>query len=218
MNDVGRTLAIDAHGWLWPAARDREVVQAVLQGQVAGRAVGPDAVAHQRSPNADARPRDTAPTLLVIHNISLPPDVFGTGDIHALFNNTLDHASDPYYASLSGVRVSAHFLIARDGAITQFVSTHERAWHAGASAFAGRARCNDFAIGVELEGSDTTPFEPAQYAALATLTDAIRARHPIEAIVGHEHIAPGRKTDPGPYFDWAAYAHAARLPTSLLPI
>jgi AmpD protein len=214
--EAGPNLMIDAHGWLWPEPADRDVVQGLAQGQVAQRAVGCDAVGHQRSPNADARPRDVLPTLLVVHNISLPPDVFGAGDIHALFNNTLDVEADPYYAMLTGLRVSSHFLIARDGAVTQFVSTLERAWHAGASVFAGRSRCNDFGIGVELEGSDTTPFAAAQYATLARLTEAIRARHPIDAIAGHEHIAPGRKTDPGPHFDWRHYADLARLPAALL--
>ena len=213
---VGPALMIDAHGWLWPEQADQDVVQGLAQGQVVQRAVGHDAVGHQRSPNADARPRDVLPTLLVVHNISLPPDVFGSGDIHALFNNTIDGDADPYFATLKGLRVSSHFLIARDGAITQFVSTLERAWHAGVSVFAGRSRCNDFGIGVELEGSDTTPFEVVQYVALAGLTEAIRARHPIEAIAGHEHIAPGRKTDPGPHFDWHRYADLAHLPAALL--
>jgi len=157
------------------------------------------------SPNCDARPEGMPIDLLVVHNISLPAGRFGTPYIYDLFSNRLDTKADPSFAELAGVRVSSHFLVARDGRLTQFVSTHDRAWHAGLSAFDGRERCNDFSIGIELEGSDCEPFEDAQYRVLAALTDALAAAHPLRAVAGHEHIAPGRKTDPGPHFDWARY-------------
>jgi AmpD protein len=156
------------------------------------------------SPNFEARPAGAVPTLLVVHNISLPPGEFGGGAIADLFLNRLDCDAHPYYAAhLRGVRVSAHFVIHRDGTLEQFVSCDERAWHAGASSFFGRERCNDFSIGVELEGSDASAFEPAQYRALAALAQALAAHYPIDAVAGHSDIAPGRKTDPGPHFDWA---------------
>ncbi|XUW88044.1 1,6-anhydro-N-acetylmuramyl-L-alanine amidase AmpD [Burkholderia sp. M6-3] len=156
------------------------------------------------SPNFEARPQGAVPTLIVVHNISLPPNQFGGTAIAELFLNTLDCDAHPYYeAHLRGVRVSAHFVIHRDGALEQFVSCNERAWHAGPSNFFGRERCNDFSIGIELEGSDTTPFEAAQYRTLSSLVSALTARYPIEALAGHSDIAPGRKTDPGPHFEWA---------------
>lgn len=170
-----------------------------------------------RSPNFDARPDDVSPSLIVIHNISLPPGRFGSGAIEALFCNTLDFDADPFYKTIRGLRVSSHFLIERDGALVQFVSTLDRAWHAGVSQIQGRERCNDFAIGIELEGTDSERFESAQYVVLTALTAALRVRHPIDALAGHSDIAPGRKTDPGPYFDWDAYAKAADLPDDLLP-
>lgn len=157
------------------------------------------------SPNFDARPARTPVSLLVIHSISLPPDEFGGPGVRHLFTNTLDCSAHPYYAQLQGLRVSAHFLIGRDGAITQFVPCGSRAWHAGVSAWHGRERCNDFSIGIELEGCDRLPFEPAQYAALVRLTRRLRRNYPIRHIVGHADIAPGRKTDPGPLFDWGHY-------------
>lgn len=159
------------------------------------------------SPNADARsgvPID----LLVIHNISLPPGQFGGPFIADLFANRLDCNAHPYFDQLRGVRVSAHFLIRRDGVLIQFVSANQRAWHAGMSAFEGRERCNDFSIGIELEGTDAEPFDDRQYATLAALTAALCVRYPLAAVAGHEHIAPGRKTDPGPFFDWAHYRQA----------
>lgn len=158
-----------------------------------------------RSPNCDARPAGRAITLLVIHHISLPPGTFGGPGIVELFTNRLDPAAHPYYATIAGMRVSAHFLIRRDGALFQFVPCGRRAWHAGESRWRGRARCNDFSIGVELEGTDEAPFTAAQYRRLARLTRALRARYPIRDIVGHSDIAPGRKSDPGPHFDWARY-------------
>lgn len=157
------------------------------------------------SPNFDARPSGMAPELLVIHNISLPPSQFGGPYIDGLFTNTLDHAAHPYFDQLRPLRVSAHFLIDRTGLVTQFVAANARAWHAGVSSFQGRERCNDFSIGIELEGSDFVPFEDAQYDGLAALTLALRRRYGVRAVTGHEHIAPGRKTDPGPFFDWQRY-------------
>jgi AmpD protein len=154
------------------------------------------------SPNRDDRPAGVDPTLLVIHSISLPPGVFGGAAIVALFTNTLDPGGHPYFAALDGLRVSAHFLVRRDGALIQFVSCECRAWHAGVSIFEGRERCNDFSIGIELEGDDFTPFEPSQYETLVALIDALQVRYRLTAIAGHDEIAPGRKTDPGPYFDW----------------
>ncbi len=157
------------------------------------------------SPNWDLRPAGEALTLLVIHNISLPPGEFGGDGIVRLFTNTLDHGAHPYYETLRGLRVSSHFLIRRTGDLVQFVPCACRAWHAGASSWQGRERCNDFSVGVELEGADDVPYTDAQYRRLAELTAALRRRYPIADIVGHADIAPGRKTDPGPAFDWARY-------------
>jgi AmpD protein len=142
---------------------------------------------------------------LVIHNISLPPGQFGGPYIADLFGNQLDVDADASFASLQGVKVSAHFLIQRDGSLLQFVSTRQRAWHAGVSHFEGRSRCNDYSIGVELEGSDFVPFDEAQYNRLVELTYCLQMHHPLRAVCGHQHIAPGRKTDPGPCFNWPAY-------------
>ena len=185
--------------------------------------VGPDgwiaggAAQRSPSPNRDPRPEGTSVELLVIHNISLPPGEFGGTAIVELFGNCLDCTRHPFYADLVDLHVSAHFLIDRGGTITQFVSCAERAWHAGASCFEGRARCNDFSIGVELEGTDHVPFEDAQYRELARLTDALRDAYPLRAVRGHSDIAPGRKTDPGPHFDWRRYAALAALPARFLP-
>jgi AmpD protein len=176
-----------------------------------------DGVRQVPSPNFDPRPAGAAVELLVLHNISLPPGRFGSGCIERLFCNQASPQPHPWLELLAGLRVSAHFLIERDGRTTQFVSCHQRAWHAGASAFAGRSRCNDFSIGVELEGTDFVAFEPAQYAALAELTRALRAALPLRAVRGHSHIAPGRKTDPGPLFDWGRFVGQADLPLDWLP-
>jgi AmpD protein len=166
----------------------------------------------QPSPNCDARPPGVAAELLVLHNISLPPGQFGTGQVQRLLTNRLDPACHPFFALLQDARVSAHFLIERDGALTQFVSVHQRAWHAGASRFNGRERCNDFSIGIELEGTDFTPFTDPQYQTLAALTRALRDALPLAAVRGHSDLAPARKTDPGPGFDWTRFAHDAQLP------
>ncbi|HEV2612002.1 MAG TPA: 1,6-anhydro-N-acetylmuramyl-L-alanine amidase AmpD [Noviherbaspirillum sp.] len=162
-------------------------------------------VAREPSPNFDVRPEGTVVDLLVIHNISLPPENFGGTFIADLFCNRLDCDAHPYFDRLRTLKVSAHFLIRRDGSVVQFVSTLQRAWHAGLSSFRGRERCNDFSIGIELEGSDFEPFHASQYETLAELTHALQVRHPLASVAGHEHIAPGRKTDPGPFFDWAHY-------------
>lgn len=158
------------------------------------------------SPNYDERPQDTDISLLVIHNINLPPDEFGGNGVIELFTNCIDPAEHPYYQSLQGLKVSTHFFIRRDGALIQFVPCNQRAWHAGVSNWRGRERCNDFSIGIELEGSDTTSFTDAQYEVLIALTQCLCERYPIQNIAGHSDIALGRKTDPGPYFDWRRYA------------
>jgi AmpD protein len=168
--------------------------------------------------NCEARPAGAVPTLIVIHNISLPPDEFGGTAIAELFLNRLDCDAHPYYDThLRGVKVSAHFVIHRDGALEQYVSCDERAWHAGASNFFGRERCNDFSIGIELEGSDTTAFEAAQYRTLRALVQALVARYTIEALAGHSDIAPGRKTDPGPHFEWARLQRDTQLADPYFP-
>lgn len=157
------------------------------------------------SANYDQRPPATKIDLLVIHNISLPPGQFGGPGIVKFFTNQLDIDAHTYYQQLKGVKVSAHFLIRRNGEIVQFVSCRQRAWHAGVSSWQGRTRCNDFSIGIELEGSDFVPYTDPQYAALARLTRRLQRSYPIRSIAGHSDIAPVRKTDPGPYFDWPRY-------------
>ena len=156
-----------------------------------------------RSPNRDARPAGTAISLVVVHGISLPPGEFGGDGILRLFTNRLDVRAHPSYAAIATLKVSAHFLIRRDGALIQFVGCFDRAWHAGVSSWKGRERCNDFSIGIELEGADAIPYAPAQYTMLARLVRALRRACPIQDVAGHSDIAPGRKTDPGPAFDWA---------------
>jgi len=188
--------------------------------------VGPDgwiaAARRVESPNRDARPPGTRLELLVIHNISLPPGRFGTGCVEQLFTNRLDASAHPYFAALAGLRVSAHFLIDRGGVLTQFVSCSERAWHAGQSQFEGRPACNDFSLGIELEGTDERPYTQKQYRTLARLARKLIAAFPLRAVRGHSDVAPGRKTDPGPSFDWRRLARdlgaaAALLPASALP-
>lgn len=153
------------------------------------------------SPNFDARPSHEI-SLIVIHNISLPPGQYGGNGIIELFTNRLDPLAHPYYAGIHQQKVSAHFLIRRDGALLQFVSCLDRAWHAGVSHWNNRERCNDFSVGIELEGSDFEAFTEPQYLSLTNLLTALHQRYPIQAIVGHSDIAPVRKTDPGPFFDW----------------
>jgi len=160
------------------------------------------------SPNHDARPDDAGVDLVVIHSISLPPGEFGGGWITDLFLDRLHPGAHPYFAGLAGVRVSSHFLIRRGGEVIQYVPCELRAWHAGASSWRGRERCNDFSVGIELEGTDYGPFTDEQYASLAELTRALFARYGALELAGHSDIAPGRKTDPGPHFDWARYRAA----------
>lgn len=172
-----KTLSIDAKGWVSEAV-------------------------HIASPNFDERPKDCNIDMLVLHNISLPPSEYGGNGIIELFTNTLNPEEHPYYAEIYTRKVSSHFLIRRDGQLLQFVSCNDRAWHAGVSKWQERERCNDFSVGVELEGSDIETFETVQYETLEILMNTLKKYLPIKHIVGHSDIAPGRKTDPGPYFDW----------------
>ena len=178
------------------------------------------------SPNFGPRPEGTAVSLVVLHSISLPPGEFGGDAIERLFTNRLDPDAHPYFAQLRGLTVSAHFLIRRDGRCQQFVSCDERAWHAGRSSWQGRENCNDWSIGIELEGLEGGAFEVAQDLAVVKLIRALRERYPIVEVVGHEHVAPGRKADPGPGFDWQglhqrlgwpAHAFASIEPPRLSP-
>jgi len=157
---------------------------------------------HCPSPNFGPRPAGVRVDLIVIHSISLPPGVYGGPEVEQLFTNRLDWDAHPYFMQIRGLQVSSHFFIRRDGELLQFVSTDERAWHAGASCWRGRVNCNDDSVGIELEGLEGERFEDAQYDTLARLGRQLRARHPITHVAGHEHIAPGRKLDPGPGFDW----------------
>ncbi len=167
-----------------------------------------DGVRRVPSPNCDTRPAGVAIELLVIHSITLPPGQFGGDEILQLFTNTLDCSLDERLAGLEALRVSAHFLIRRDGELIQFVPCVTRAWHAGLSSFEGRERCNDFSIGIELEGTDTEPFTERQYKILADLGQALVKAYPLIAVAAHSEIAPGRKTDPGPQFDWSRVSTA----------
>lgn len=166
------------------------------------------------SPNFGPRPAGTDISLVVLHSISLPPGEFGGDAIERLFTNRLDCSAHPYFAQLDGLEVSAHFLIRRDGHCQQFVSCDDRAWHAGRSAWQGRDNCNDWSIGIELEGLEGGRFEPMQDLSLLSLVQALRRRYPIVQIVGHEHVAPGRKADPGPGFDWQGLHQRLGWPAS----
>lgn len=160
------------------------------------------------SPHCDARPAGSVIDLLVLHGVSLPPGEFGGPWIERLFLGQLPPDAHPYFAHVASLKVAPHLLIRRDGELLQFVPFHKRAWHAGASNFHGREACNDFSIGVEIEGADTVAYEPAQYSRLAEVSAALMQAYPgisSSHIVGHSDIAPGRKTDPGPAFDWARY-------------
>ena len=160
------------------------------------------------SPNCDARPDPADISLLVVHAISLPPGRFGGGFVDRLFANTLDPAAHPYFREIHQLRVSSHLFVARAGAVTQYVPFDRRAWHAGESRFDGRGRCNDFSIGIELEGCDDRPYEDRQYRRLAEVARLLLRAYPAltaARIVGHSDIAPGRKTDPGPHFDWTRF-------------
>lgn len=158
------------------------------------------------SPNHDRYPNDAPPSLLIIHNISLPPFQYGGNGVAQLFTNQLNPNEHPYYAEIAALRVSAHFFVRRTGELVQFVPTTRRAWHAGVSCFEGRTSCNDFSIGIEMEGCDTEAFETIQYLTLSHLIAALAPHFPWTAITGHQHVAPVRKTDPGPFFDWPRLA------------
>ena len=162
------------------------------------------------SPNCDDRPPDTLVTLIVIHCISLPPGHFAGNGVARLFTNSLDPAAHPYYAGIARLKVSSHFFIRRDGTLIQFVPCSRRAWHAGQSSWEGRERCNDFSIGIELEGVDDRPYRSSQYRVLARLIVALRRRYGSLDLAGHSDVAPGRKTDPGPAFDWSRLQRVLR--------
>jgi N-acetyl-anhydromuramoyl-L-alanine amidase len=154
------------------------------------------------SPNQDERPPGTEISLVVLHSISLPPGDYAGDSIERLFTNCLDPQAHPYFREICGLKVSAHFLVRRDGSMVQFVPAERRAWHAGASSWRGRSRCNDFSIGIELEGAEHDAFEPAQYAALVSLLKKLQQTFPLRDVAAHSDVAPGRKTDPGAHFDW----------------
>jgi N-acetyl-anhydromuramoyl-L-alanine amidase len=172
---------------------------------------------HLTSPNQGPRPADTQPDLLVLHAISLPPGSFAGDAVQRLFMNQLDWNEHPYFKAMEGLRVSSHFFIRRDGELWQFVDCDQRAWHAGVSHYRGRDNCNDHSIGIELEGLETERFEPSQYETLASLAAALLQRYPITHIAGHEDIAPGRKFDPGPGFDWSELRKSLGCPPESLP-
>ena len=169
------------------------------------------------SPNFGPRPNGCDVSLALIHSISLPPGVYGSDAIERLFTNRLDWDADPYFAQIRGLQVSSHFVIHRQGKLRQFVSCDQRAWHAGRSVWEGREDCNDFSIGIELEGLEGDRFEGVQYRTLAALLQRLRRRYPITSVAGHEHVAPNRKQDPGPGFDWAALRDALQWPTVTFP-
>jgi N-acetyl-anhydromuramoyl-L-alanine amidase len=169
------------------------------------------------SPNFGPRPAGAGVDLVVLHSISLPPGEYGGDAIERLFTNTLDHDAHPYFETLRGLRVSAHFVVRRDGELLQFVSTKERAWHAGASAWRGREDANSYSVGIELEGLEGEVFETAQYETLIRLLRALRREHPLRGIAGHEHVAPGRKADPGGGFEWDALKRRLRWPAKYFP-
>ena len=169
------------------------------------------------SPNFGPRPAGTAVELALLHSISLPPGEYGGPAIEQLFTNRLDWGAHPYYESIRGLEVSAHFLVRRDGDCIQFVSCDQRAWHAGRSQWCGRDNCNDWSVGIELEGLEGGLFEPAQYHSLVRLLQALRERYPIAQVVGHEHVAPGRKLDPGAGFDWQRLRERLGWPAQAFP-
>lgn len=169
------------------------------------------------SPNFGPRPQGAAVDLIVVHSISLPPGVYGGDEVQRLFTNTLDWDAHPYFQQIRGMQVSAHFFIRRDGALLQFVSCDDRAWHAGQSCYRGRDNCNDDSVGIELEGLEGETFEPAQYEALASVCAAIAQHYPIRHVAGHEDIAPGRKNDPGAGFAWAELQRDLGWPREWFP-
>jgi N-acetyl-anhydromuramoyl-L-alanine amidase len=169
------------------------------------------------SPNFGARPPGARIDLVVVHSISLPPGRYGGDEVQRLFTNTLDWEAHPYFKAIEGMKVSSHFYVRRNGELWQFVSCDDRAWHAGASQYRGRADCNDDSVGIELEGLEGEPFEAAQYETLSGLCTAIAQRYPVEHVAGHEHIAPGRKRDPGAGFDWALLRRSLAWPARCFP-
>lgn len=172
---------------------------------------------HVPSPNFGPRPENTTIDLLVLHSISLPPGQYGGPEIEALFTNTLDWKAHPYFEQIRGTEVSAHFVVRRDGRLLQFVSCDARAWHAGRSSYLGRENCNNYSIGIELEGLEGDTFEPSQYEALQHVCHALSMRYPIRHIAGHEHVAPGRKQDPGLGFDWMLLQKTLNWPADCFP-
>lgn len=169
------------------------------------------------SPNCGPRPTGACIDLVVIHSISLPPGRYGGDEVERLFTNALDWCADPYFESIGPIEVSSHFFVRRGGELVQFVSCDDRAWHAGASYWRGRASCNDDSIGIELEGMEGTPFESTQYETLSSLCSAIAQQYPVAYVAGHEHIAPARKGDPGAGFDWRALERSLGWPASRFP-
>lgn len=216
-------LKIDRHGWLRqftglssPSLKLPVASTAQRYTRTPNRSKDP-LVKHAVSPNFSERPQGQRANLLVIHHISLPPDQFGGPYIEQLFTNQLNPDEHPFFEEIKDLRVSAHFLIRRDGQIVQFVSTDKMAFHAGQSDFVGRGPCNPYSIGIELEGNGTKAFEDIQYDHLALLTIALKRRYSLTAVRGHEHIAPGRKQDPGPTFNWRRYAKNAGWQRRQLP-
>lgn len=215
------TLRLDRHGWLYsyPPRLGIHTPQIQHASRIKrDKSAYIPQVRHKVSLNFDARSKRESVDLLVIHNISLPPFVFGGPYIEQLFTNCLEPDQHPFFKTIAHLRVSSHFLIRRTGEIVQFVSTDKRAWHAGVSQFEGRESCNNFSIGIELEGSDFEPFCDEQYASLAQLSQVLRLRYPLRAVRGHEHIAPVRKTDPGPFFDWSRYRQETGWTWRQLPL
>ena len=169
------------------------------------------------SPNFGARPADVQPYLIVIHSISLPPGEYGTGQVQRLFTNQLDWDAHDYFRSIRGLQVSAHFFIARDGQLWQFVSCNDRAWHAGESVYLEKDNCNDYSVGIELEGLEGLVFENPQYETLSSLSAALLQTYPITQVAGHEHIAPGRKNDPGAGFEWPTLRRSLGMGSASFP-
>ncbi|MFM7330244.1 MAG: 1,6-anhydro-N-acetylmuramyl-L-alanine amidase AmpD [Brachymonas sp.] len=182
-----------------------------LSGWLAG-------VVQLRSPNCGLRPHGARIDTVIVHSISLPPGEYGGEQVPALFMNRLDWNAHPYFQEIRGLEVSSHFFIRRTGDIWQFVSCEERAWHAGVSSWAGRDNCNDYSIGIELEGLEGSAFDPVQYTQLAALLNRLRETYPIEQVLGHEHVAPGRKFDPGPGFDWLQLQKTVAWPLQCFPV
>lgn len=176
-----------------------------------------DAASRVESPNFGSRPADAEICLVVLHSISLPPGEYGGDAIERLFTNRLDWRAHPYFERIRGLEVSSHFVVRRDGALQQFVSCEDRAWHAGLSSWRGRENCNDYSIGIELEGLEGETFDAAQYESLSALLRRLKQRYPLRGVAGHEHVAPGRKQDPGPGFDWARLQAALGWPDAYFP-